>query len=99
MHAVGVGLGSRDPVGGVWNDFDVLSLFARFRLNTRSSLHIKTKHRNTRQKRAASRENLVLVVSDQVRHKPGCTVTKVGYKLKISDLGSRGRLQRSKLQN
>ena len=29
-------------------------------------------------------------VSDQVLHKPGCTATEVGYRLEISDLGSRG---------
>ena len=31
----------------------------------------------------------VFVVSDQVRHKPGCTATQDGYKLEISDLESR----------
>ena len=29
-------------------------------------------------------------VSDQVRHKPGCTAIKDGQRLEISDLGSRG---------
>ena len=29
-------------------------------------------------------------VSDQVRHKLGCTATEDGYRLGISDLGSRG---------
>ena len=28
-------------------------------------------------------------VSDQVRHKPGCTVTEAGQKLEISDLRRR----------
>ena len=28
--------------------------------------------------------------SDQVRHKPGCTATKDGQRLEISDSGSRG---------
>ena len=28
--------------------------------------------------------------SDQVRHKPGCTVTEDGQRLEISDLESRG---------
>ena len=32
----------------------------------------------------------VFGVSDQVRHKPGCTATEDGYRLEISDLGSRG---------
>ena len=32
----------------------------------------------------------VFGVSDQVRHKPGCTATKDGMRLEISDLGSRG---------
>ena len=32
----------------------------------------------------------VFGVSDQVRHKPGCTVTEDGYRLEISDLESRG---------
>ena len=32
----------------------------------------------------------VLGVSDQVQHKPGCTATEDGYRLEISDLGSRG---------
>ena len=32
----------------------------------------------------------VFGVSDQVRHKPGCTATEDGYKLEISDLESRG---------
>ena len=30
------------------------------------------------------------MVSDQVRHKPGCTTTEDGKRLEISDLGSRG---------
>ena len=29
-------------------------------------------------------------VSDQVRHKPGCTIKEDGYMFEISDLGSRG---------
>ena len=32
----------------------------------------------------------VFGVSDQVRHKPGCTITEAGYRLQISDIGSRG---------
>ena len=32
----------------------------------------------------------VFGVSDQVRHKPGCTATEDGWKLEISQLGSRG---------
>ena len=32
----------------------------------------------------------VFGVSDQVRHKPGCTAKEDGYGLKISDLESRG---------
>ena len=32
----------------------------------------------------------VFGVSDQVRHKPGCTVSEDGQRLEISDLGSRG---------
>ena len=32
----------------------------------------------------------VFRVSDQVRHKPGCTATEDGWRLEISDLGSRG---------
>ena len=32
----------------------------------------------------------VFGVSDQVAHKPGCTATEDGYRLEISDLGSRG---------
>ena len=32
----------------------------------------------------------VFGVSDQVRHKPGCTATEDGMRLEISDLGSRG---------
>ena len=31
----------------------------------------------------------VFGVSDQVRHKYGCTATEDGYRLEISDLGSR----------
>ena len=34
----------------------------------------------------------VFGVSDQVRHKPGCSATEDGYRLEISDLGSRGML-------
>ena len=34
--------------------------------------------------------NLVFGVSDQVRHKPGCTTTEDGWRLEISDLGRRG---------
>ena len=33
---------------------------------------------------------LVFGVSNQVRHKPGCTATKDGQRLEISDLESRG---------
>ena len=32
----------------------------------------------------------VFGVSDQVLHKPGCTATEDGWKLEISDLGSKG---------
>ena len=32
----------------------------------------------------------VFGVSDQVRHKPGCTATEDGQRLEISDIGSRG---------
>ena len=32
----------------------------------------------------------VFGVSDQVRHKPGCTKTEDDYRLEISDLGSKG---------
>ena len=32
--------------------------------------------------------NPVFGVSDQVRHKPDCTATEVGYRLEISDLES-----------
>ena len=32
----------------------------------------------------------VFGVSDQVRHKPGCTTTEDAERLEISDLGSRG---------
>ena len=32
----------------------------------------------------------VFGVSDQVRHKPGCTTTEDDKRLEISDLGSRG---------
>ena len=32
----------------------------------------------------------VFGVSDQVCHKPCCTATEDGYRLEISDLGSRG---------
>ena len=34
----------------------------------------------------------VFVVSDQVRHNPGCTATEDSYRLEISDLESRGIL-------
>ena len=30
------------------------------------------------------------VVSEQVRHKSGCTITEAGWKLEISDLKRRG---------
>ena len=33
---------------------------------------------------------LVFGVSDQARHKPGCTATEDGYNLEISYIGSRG---------
>ena len=32
----------------------------------------------------------VFRVSDQVQHKPGCTITEDGKRLEISDLASRG---------
>ena len=32
----------------------------------------------------------VFGVSDLVRHKPGCTATEDGYRLEVSDVGSRG---------
>ena len=35
----------------------------------------------------------VFGVSDQVRHKPGCTATEDGKRLEISDLESRGIVQ------
>ena len=34
--------------------------------------------------------NSVFMVSDQVQHKPGCTITEDGLKIEISYLGSRG---------
>ena len=37
-----------------------------------------------------SREKPVFRVFDQVRHKPGCTVTTDGKRLEISDFGRRG---------
>ena len=30
------------------------------------------------------------VVLDQIRHKPGCSATEIGYRLQILDLESRG---------
>ena len=36
------------------------------------------------------REKTNNMVSDQVRHKPGCTVTEDGKRLEILDLESRG---------
>ena len=36
------------------------------------------------------REKTNILVSDQVRHKPGCTATEDGQRLEISDLESRG---------
>ena len=35
-------------------------------------------------------EKTNVLVSDQVQYKPGCTATEDGWKLEISDLGSRG---------
>ena len=35
-------------------------------------------------------EKTNILVSDQVRHKPGCTATEDGLGLEISDLESRG---------
>ena len=35
-------------------------------------------------------EKTNVLVSDLVRHKPGCTATEDGWRLEISDLGSRG---------
>ena len=35
-------------------------------------------------------EKTNILVSDQVRHKPGCTATEDGKRLEISDLGRRG---------
>ena len=35
-------------------------------------------------------EKTNVLVSDLVRHKPGCTATEEGYRLEISDLESRG---------
>ena len=37
-------------------------------------------------------EKTNILVSDQVRHKPGCTATEDGLMLEISDLESRGIL-------
>ena len=34
-------------------------------------------------------EKINVLVSDLVRHKPGCTATEDGLRLEISDLGSR----------
>ena len=36
------------------------------------------------------REKTNILVSDLVRHKPGCTATEDGQRLEISDLESRG---------
>ena len=36
------------------------------------------------------REKTNILVSDLVRHEPGCTATEDGYRLEISDLESRG---------
>ena len=36
------------------------------------------------------REKTNVLVSDMVRHKPGCTATEDSWKLEISDLGRRG---------
>ena len=35
-------------------------------------------------------EKTSILVSDRVRHKPGCTATEDGLRLEISDLESRG---------
>ena len=35
-------------------------------------------------------EKTNVLVFDQVRHKPGCTVTEDGWRFEILDLGSRG---------
>ena len=35
-------------------------------------------------------EKTNVLVSDLVRHKPGCTATEDGYRLEISDLERRG---------
>ena len=49
-----------------------------------SSLHANPKSFESRCEKTGLR------VSDQVRHKPGCTATEDGWRLEISDLGSRG---------
>ena len=36
-------------------------------------------------------------VSDQVRHKPGCTATKVGYMSESLNLNDRAKIQRTHL--
>ena len=43
-------------------------------------------HYTTHDKIEPSREKTNNVVSDEVRHKSGCTVTEAGYKLEISDI-------------
>ena len=60
------------------------------RLVTREYLDLlgKTTYHSYNMSRVARK--ICLRVSDQVRHKPGCTTAKDGYRLEILDLGSRG---------
>ena len=43
-----------------------------------------------RQTNEPRHEKTNILVSDLVRHKPGCTAAEDGYRLEISDLESRG---------
>ena len=56
--------------------------------NDDSSLCIEKEHLNPEYEPCHEKTNIL--VSDLVRHRPGCTATEDGQRLEISDLESRG---------
>ena len=55
----------------------------------KSLIHV-TERRGVKNTFEPCHEKTNVLVSDLVRHKPGCTATEDGWRLEISDLESRG---------
>ena len=77
------------------HDTNLLFLLIQHLANLRDKLHyLIYQHVHLEQTiNEPVREKTNNLRSDQVRHKPACTVTEVGYKLEILDLRRRGIVQ------